>query len=229
MNIGRLDAMLAIKWKTLKLQSILCLWFCLSTFLSAQLQAQSGSQQDALTPVDIQAKPVQEAKIDKENFELGIFLGLLSLEDFGVNALYGVKVAYHITPRFFFESEYGQSKGDLSSFERLSGSASLLTDQQRRLQYYNLALAMNLLPGEAFFSEHLTFNHDFYARLGAGSSDFAGNDNFTVSVGLGFRWIINDALALRMEMQDYIFDLDVLGENETQHNLAWQFVVTGFF
>src|SRR5210317_1192201 len=73
----------------------------------------------------VERREVVEPAIDKENFEVGGFVGLMAIEDFGSNVSYGVRFAYHVSESFLVEATAGQSKGGLTSFEVLSGGASL--------------------------------------------------------------------------------------------------------
>jgi hypothetical protein len=57
----------------------------------------------------IHRRKIDVDAIDAENFEIGAYAGLLSTEDFGANAVIGVRAAYHITEHFFAEVAYGMS------------------------------------------------------------------------------------------------------------------------
>src|SRR5690606_1488321 len=99
---------------------------------------------------DIDRRDVTPADIDTEDFEVGVFAGQISMEDFGVNTVVGARFAYHITEGLFVELAGGRSDAEQTSFERLSGAAQLLTDSERAYSYYNVSLGYNLLPGESF-------------------------------------------------------------------------------
>ena len=43
--------------------------------------------------------------IDTEDFELGAYVGMLSIEDFESNVVYGARLAYHLTEDFFLEGD----------------------------------------------------------------------------------------------------------------------------
>ena len=44
---------------------------------------------------------------------------------------------------------YGQTDVGLTSFEKLSGGAPVLTSSQREFSYYDISAGYNLLPGES--------------------------------------------------------------------------------
>lgn len=184
---------------------------------------------DQVIAPQVERREIVQPRIDSEDFEAGLFVGLLSVEDFGVNAVTGVRVAYHVTESFFVEGTYGQSDTGKTSYERLSGAAELLTTDQRELSYYNLSLGYNVLPGEVFVNGNYAFNSALYLIAGAGSTRFAGDDRFTINVGGGYRFLATDWLALHADVRDHLFDIDVLGSNQTTHNIEISLGATLFF
>jgi len=193
----------------------------------------------AAQPKDLELEPLvvreperREVKvddIDSENFEIGAYGGILDIQDFGSNAVYGVRAAYHVTEDFFIEGLYGRSELGKTSFEKLSGDVELVTDDDRQFSYYNLSVGYNILPGEAFVGRKYAFRGGLYLIAGAGSSDFAGDQRFTVSGGFGYRMAATDWLSLRIDVRDYVFESDLLGSNETLHNLEFTGGLTVFF
>jgi outer membrane beta-barrel protein len=177
----------------------------------------------------VERREIKEPAIDREDFEVGAFVGVMSVEDFGSEVVYGARLAYHITAGFFLEGTVGQTEAGLTSFEELSGGARLITDSQRTFTYYNLNLGYNILPGEVFLGESRAYNTNLYLIAGLGSTRFAGDDRFTVNLGAGYRFLLNDAVALHLDFRDHLFDIDLLGEEKTVHNLEAHLGVTVFF
>lgn len=178
---------------------------------------------------EVERREVKEAAIDREDFEIGAFVGIMGVEDFGSNAVYGARFAYHITEGMFVEGSVGRTDAGLTSFESLSGGARLLTDSERELTYYNVSLGYNILPGEVFIGEGRAYNTQLYLIAGLGSTRFAGDDRFTVNVGAGYRFLLTDAVALHLDFRDHLFDIDLLGEDKTAHNLEAHLGLTVFF
>ncbi len=116
-----------------------------------------------------------------------------------------------------------------TSFEILSGGAPLLSDSERTLTYYNLNVGYNILPGEGFIGEGHAYNTALYISAGLGSTRFAGDDRFTVNFGVGYRFLLNDSIALHVDFRDHLFDIDLLGEEKTAHNLEGTLGLTWFF
>lgn len=177
----------------------------------------------------VERRQINEPHIDTEDFELGLFAGLMSVEDFGTNPVFGIRAAYHISEDFFAEAALGQSKTTKTSYERLSGAAELITNDERLLRYYELSIGYNLLPGEVFFQGKYAFNTALYLIAGIGSTHFAGNDRFTINIGSGYRFLATDWLAIHGDLRDHIFDMDLFGANQITNNIEVSLGATIFF
>ncbi|MFK7885850.1 MAG: outer membrane beta-barrel domain-containing protein [Gammaproteobacteria bacterium] len=201
--------------------------------LFSQQNADANADDDGATPVvidpDIDRREIKRARIDKENFEVSVYAGLMSIEDFGTSTVFGGRVAFHVTEDFFLEGAYGVTQGEETSFELLSGDAQLLTDEERDFTYYNASLGYNIFPGEAFLWRNRAFNTSLYVIAGVGSTEFAGDDRFTINVGAGFRLLMNDAFAVRLDVRDHLFDIDLLGTDKTAHNIEYHLGLSFFF
>jgi len=201
---------------------------------SQEQAAQSASEDSEEAPPrviepEVERRKIKVPKIDSQNVELGGMFGALSVEDFGTNPVYGVMAAYHVTEDFFFQAEAGRSTAGKTSFETLGGNVQLLTGDERRFKYYNLALGYNFLPGEVFLGRGRAMTSAFYLLGGIGSVDFAGDQKFTVSFGAGYRVLPTDWLAIHVRMQDRVFDSDLLGEAKLTNNLEANIGLTVFF
>ena len=178
---------------------------------------------------EIARREIAEPDIDEEDFEIGGYVGFLNIEDFGTDVVYGARLAYHVSEDFFLEAAVGTSTAGETSYELLGGDVRLLTDDERDFTYYNLSLGINLLPGEAFLFNRYAYNSQFYLIGGVGSTRFAGNDEFTVNVGAGYRLLFSDWLALHLDARDHMFQTDLLGEAKTTHNIEVHGGLTIFF
>jgi outer membrane beta-barrel protein len=188
----------------------------------------AASAQQVIQP-EIKRREIDVDQIDTEDFEVGVYGGLLSVEDFGANMVVGARVAYHITEGIFVEGAYGMSDTTETSYERLSGGAPLLTDEDRKLTYYNISLGYNLMPGEAFLGKGWAFNTALYVIGGVGSTKFADDDHFTINYGAGYRFLATDWLAIHLDVRDHVFEIDLLGDKKTTHNLETHGGITVFF
>ncbi len=192
------------------------------------LRADEATQPPVIEP-DVARREIEPPRIDTEDFEVGIFAGQLSVEDFGVNTVTGARFAYHVTEGFFVELAAGKADTELTSFERLSGAAQLLTDSEREYSYYNVSLGYNIFPGEHFVGSGRAMNTATYVIGGVGKTSFAGDDRFTINFGIGMRLMPLDWLAIHGDIRDHVFDIDLLGQEKTSHNLEAHLGVTFFF
>ena len=120
---------------------------------------------NAATAEDLELEPlivreperrdVKIERLDSENFEIGGFGGVLSVEDFGSNVVYGVRAAYHITEDFFVEGSYASSTLGQTSFEKLSGGAQLLTDEERDFSLLQYGSGSQYIAGRGVHNRSL--------------------------------------------------------------------------
>lgn len=189
----------------------------------------AGAAPPKVIEPEVERREVKVARIDAENVEIGAFYGALSIEDFGTNPVYGIRAAYHVTEDFFFEAAWGRSKAGKTSFETIGGDIELLDDDERRFTYYNLSLGYNILPGEVYLGRGLAMNGALYVQGGIGSTKFAGDQRFSVNFGAGYRVLPTDWLAIHIDVQDIVFQSDLLGKDKLTNNLMATLGATVFF
>lgn len=189
----------------------------------------NDSSLDDAVIVEVERREVLEDLLDSENFEFGAQLGLISIEDFESNLWISGHFAYHINEYFYAKALYGYSKAGDTSFELLANVPPLLTDGERKLSYYGLNIGYNLMPGEVFLSKDLAFNSMFSVEVGGGSTEFAGNNQFTVNFTANYRLFLTDWITWDISMSDYIFDTNITGKSKTTHNLNFTTGVAFYF
>ena len=208
---------------------LLMLFSSTSSFALEEKTSPLKTQTEQLIQPEIERREVELDKIDTEDFETTIFMGLLSIEDFGANAVLGARFAYHVNEDIFVEGSIGSSTAGQTSYERLSGGTPLLTSSQRNILYYNVSLGYNLLPGESFLTRKTSFNSAIYIIGGIGSTSFAGADRLTLNLGGGFRLLATDWLAVHVDVRNHIFNIDILAEDKLANNLEVTFGISAFF
>jgi outer membrane beta-barrel protein len=180
-----------------------------------------------ITP-EVKPREVKEADIDNEIFGLGVYAGVLNIDNFGSEPVYGINAMLHATEDFFLQLNYAVSRADKSTWEDLTGF-NLLSSSDRDYTYYNLLVGYNIFPGEVFLTSKLTFNSDFYLIGGVGNTEFGGEDNFTVTLGTGYRIVLRDWLTWQIDYRDHIFRSDIIKSSQTTHNVELSTGVTFFF
>lgn len=176
------------------------------------------------TPViepNIDRREVELVSIDSSNVEIGAYYGLISIEDFDTQEYFGARLSYHVSESFFFQLSYGEAEGDLTTFEELSGSSPLFSEEDRDYLSYDISIGWNVLPGEIFIADQYAFNSAFYFIAGIGSTEFAGDTWFTVNYGAGFKVLLNDWISWHIDVRDHVFDRDTFGVDETVHNIEF--------
>ena len=152
---------------------------------------------------------------------------MLDIEDFGSEPVYGIRAAYHVTEDFFVEATYGESEVSDDSFRRLG--LPLFPSETQDVEYYALSVAYNIFPGEVFLGRNIAMSSSFYILAGVGNVEFIDEDEFAYHFGAGMKILPTDWLSVRIDFRDYIYETDLLGENEFTHNLEATFNLGVFF
>jgi len=186
----------------------------------------SVSQPPVIEP-EVERRKVKVPKIKRSDFEIGGFAGVINVEDFNANPSYGVRLAYHISEDFFTEATVGQTTVGRNAAELFFNFD--LARGERQFTYYDLSFGYNILPGEVFVGRRRAFNSALYTTVGVGGTRFAGDDEFTFVLGVGYRALINDWLALHLDLRDHAYRSTLLGLDKVAHNLDANIGLTVFF
>ena len=191
---------------------------------SSVFSSLSQAQDRPLIEPDVEPIVIKEALIDSENFELGGFFGTINIEDFESSLIYGVRLAYHLSEDVFFEANYGFADAGETSAEQL-GQVQILTDDERNYTFYNVNVAYNFLPGQAYVARSYAFNTNFYLIMGIGATNFADDNRLTINYGAGYQVLLNDVFAWHLSARQHMYKIDLLGEEKNAINTE---LSTGF-
>ncbi len=191
--------------------------------------ATSATVTEPVLDPKVQRRKIKTPKIHSSNFEMGVYGGILDIEDFGSHTVYGAKIDYHVSESFFFEGAYGRSKGGKTSAESLFGNLQVLSTADRNYNYYNLSVGWDALPGEVFVGEDHAYNSALYFIVGGGDTKFAGANHFTLNGGFGYRVLVNNWVTARIDIRDYVFDTALLGPKKVVNNLETTLGLSFFF
>lgn len=195
---------------------------------TASLAQQDRTVLDDVISPDLERRQIDEDKLDSENIEVGFYAGVISVEDFGSNDLYGARLGLAITEDFFIEANLATATLGTTSFEDLSGGVRLLNDDEREMIYYNLGLGINLFPGEIYLGRW-AFNNNLYVIGGAGNTEFADTEYFTYYFGAGWRLFLTDWLTLRTDFRNHVMEHELFGEPKKIQNIEGHMGLTLFF
>jgi outer membrane beta-barrel protein len=176
---------------------------------------------------DISRRDVRAPNIDTENYEAGLYIGILSVENLGAYTVYGGRLAYHVTEDFFVEGVYGMST--ISDESLCNLGLCLFPTRQQDLSYYAISLGYNLFPGELFIGKHNAMTSGVYLLTGVGSTNFISENHFTLNLGIGVRVLPVDWLDLSIVIRDYLFQSDILGTSKITNNFELTAGVAVYF
>jgi outer membrane beta-barrel protein len=203
----------------------------LALLLPAIAQAETAEPKDTtaeqVIQPDISRREVRAPNIDTENYEVGLYIGILSVEDLGAYTVYGGRLAYHVTEDFFVEGVYGMSTISDQSLRNLG--IVLFPSSQEPLTYYAVSLGYNLFPGELFIGKHNAMTSGVYLLTGVGNTSFINVNHFTFNLGMGIRVLPVDWLDLSIVVRDYLFQSDLLGTTKITNNFELTAGVAFYF
>lgn len=191
-------------------------------------QAQNQPPNEQVIEPAVPRRDVRVPKIPNNDFIVGAFLGTYSSESFGANFVYGARLGYHITEDFFVEALYGTTKVSDENFRQIL-PGGVFPEAEEKLDYYNLSVGYNILPGEVFFGSRYAKASALYVIAGVGSTKFLEQTKQTVNFGLGLRVFVKDWAAIQVDFRDHIYSLDLLGQRKSTQNLELTAGATFFF
>ncbi len=206
---------------TLLAHSVLALAAAAATPASAQ-DRKPGEGQAVVPQVD--RRDVKLPRIPSRDFEVGLLAGTYGTQNFGSSGVVGLRLGYHITEDFFVEGVYASTKVSDENYRQIL-PGGIFPSGTETLSYYNLSAGYNLLPGEVFFGANRAKATSFFLIGGVGSTKFNQQTRQTFNLGFGMRLLLGDRSAVRLDVRDHIYSLDLLGRRESTQNLE---VTAGF-
>lgn len=184
------------------------------------LPAQAADQANAESVVvpQVDRRDIKLPKFPSNDFEVGLFGGMYSAQNFGSSVAGGLRGTYHITEDFFVEGSVGRTKVSDEAFRRIL-PGGIFTDNQETLIYSNFNVGMNVLPGEVFFWRDVAMPSQFFVVAGGGTTRFNGQRMKTIDFGVGYKLYVADWFAVRVDLRDNVYTLDLLGKRDSTHNI----------
>lgn len=173
-------------------------------------------------------RDIRLPRFPSNDFELGAFVGTYSTQNFGSSTVGGLRLGYHITEDFFAEAVVAQTQVSDTNYRQILPGGIFATELEN-LNYYNLSVGYNVLPGEVFFGTKRAWPFSLYVIGGVGSTSFNQQRRSTFNFGSGLRVFFNDSFSVQIDARDHIFSLDLLGKNQTTQNLEFTIGLTAAF
>jgi outer membrane beta-barrel protein len=179
--------------------------------------APAADTPDQVIVPQVERREMHKPKYPSNDFEIGLFGGTYSSQNFGTSFNWGGRLGYDITEDFFVEATYGRTKVSDKAFRNIL-PGGIFTAEQQKLKYYDLSVGWNFLPGEIFIGKNWAKASTLYAIAGIGNTSFDSQRMQTWNFGAGAKLFLADWVALRADVRDHIFTLDLLGKRSTTQN-----------
>jgi outer membrane beta-barrel protein len=189
----------------------------LAAALAAPLSALAQTPGAPAEP-DVYRRPVKLPRFPSNDFEVGLFGGTYSTQNFGASGVAGLRLGYHLSEDFFVQAAFAQTKVSDETFRQIL-PGGIFVDPKSRLRYYNVSVGVNVLPGEVFVGRTRAFRSAMYLIGGIGSTRFVDQRRQTINVGFGTRVMFADWFSLQIDLRDHIYQLDLLGRRDSTQNL----------
>jgi outer membrane beta-barrel protein len=189
-----------------------------ATALVALAALPAHAADEPVVQPQVDRRDIKLPKFPSNDFEVTLFGGIYSTQNFGSSPAWGGRIAYHITEDFFVEASAGTTRVSDEAFRRIL-PGGIFTDDTETLIYSNFNVGMNVLPGEVFIGRNYAMPSQVYIVAGGGTTRFNGQRMQTIDFGVGVKVFLSDSWALRVDMRDNIFKLDLLGKSDMTHNV----------
>lgn len=173
---------------------------------------------------DKNIKKANIAAIDTERFEIGVFTGLLSVEDFNTNPVYGVAMRYYLFPSFFVEANSGSSATDKSSIE---GNRNFIFE--RDFEYAGIVAGYKLIRGRSFWGKKRKFDTGLFLLGGIENVDFDEKSETGFVLGASYKTVLTDAFAVNLDFRNHIVSRELQGDEKQTINPEVTFGFSFFF
>ncbi len=178
----------------------------LSAIFAAFLIVSSSAFADSAEDNDI-------LDINNEVFELGLFGGIINIENFTSEFAPGISATFRASEDYFIQYNYLRTNVSQSSAEkRLSGNESYVSGDDRTFTHYDLLVGYNFFQGEFFPSPAKASLSSLYVVAGVGDTEFGGESSMSYTVGVGYQVALNRRFGLHFDFRDYIYRSSLITE-----------------
>lgn len=154
--------------------------------------------------------------INNEVFELGIFFGIINVEDFSSEYVPGISATFRASEDFFIQYNYLEAEISLSSYENSQGQ--LFGGDDRTFSHYDLLIGYNLFQGEFFRSPNNAKLSTLYTVAGVGDTEFGGESSFTYTLGIGYEVALSRHIGIHVDFRDYIYQSSLITDDKRMVN-----------
>ena len=184
-----------------------------------------GSDTTLIIEPNIKRSPQGPTGFDTVFFQIEPFVGVYKLDGFGTETQKGVKLAFHVHRRLFFEFAYGLSEIDESTRTDL-GFLPLI--ENKELDYYDLSIGYNMLISRFHCKPcgNRVLNTDTYLTAGIGKINIDttdGNDinDKSINFGIGLRASLIKNLYINTSIKNQTMKENLVDNTSSAHNLLY--------
>jgi outer membrane beta-barrel protein len=171
---------------------------------------------------------IQAAAIDDEHFELGFYLGTVSVEEFNTNPVMGLSLTYHINSNWLTQAQYAESSVQRAAFEDTSGFI-FLSEDDLKYKYLRVMGGYKIIDGRSFLGKRHKYNSAVYFLAGVSDLDFAGSRNQGIALGLSYRAVITDWLTMNLDINNTTVNLKLFNDQKKANNSEMTIGVNALF
>jgi outer membrane beta-barrel protein len=143
--------------------------------------------------------------VNNEVFELGVFAGIVNIEDFGSEYAPGISATFRASENFFIQYNYLQTDVSLSPYEKREGTDNYFSGDKRTFKHYDLLLGYNIFQGEFFPSASKASLSTLYLVAGVGEVRFGGESSIAYTAGIGYQVALTRHFGLHIDYRNYIY------------------------
>jgi outer membrane beta-barrel protein len=165
--------------------------------------------------------------INEERFELGLYTGILSVEDFGSEPVAGLEFTYQLPNKWLLQASYGRAEVGQAAFE--SSQRQFLASDDRDFEYIALTGGFRLIDGRSFWGSDFRFRSDIHLLFGPERVSFAGSDEWGFNAGLRYRVAFAEWLTGNVDFREHFVERDFIGDSKNTMNTEFRFGVNVLF
>jgi len=218
--------------KKLNIPSLSLIFFIGTLLLFGLPMAKAEEQEDngsvtIIEPSKKVSKPTS-ATIEAGDFELGVYYGSLSVEDFATNPVQGISLNYHFTSKLSTQISYASSDVGRATFEDVVGGDFLSADDEE-FNYIQVQAGYQVLHGRSFLGSKQRFNSYLYLYGGLESVQFARNDEIGFTFGSRYKLVVSENITLNIDLQDHFFEREFIADKKYTNNIEFSIGLNALF
>lgn len=157
------------------------------------------------------------SSLKSESVEIGVFTGVINIDNFGSEWIAGLSGTFHASEDFFLQYNYLQTDVGLSSFEKSQGN--YFSGSDRRFVHYDLLVGYNILQAEMYPRPGAANTSALYLIGGVGETRFGDEESFTFTYGIGYQVALWREVILRVDYRNHSYDSSLVrGSEKTKKN-----------